>query len=119
MMFSAHHRDDGFPNPPKGNPSFWQRNPSRVKQIPNPAQRNPNKILGFPSPNPALSRSYADPQGLFSFWAASGLKGATAAPALLARLALSVVRSVFISGSSDLLEQVKGWRHLDRGFSSL
>jgi len=26
-----------------------------------------NQILGFPSPNRALSRDYADPQGLFSF----------------------------------------------------
>jgi hypothetical protein len=47
--------------------------------------------------------------------AASRLKGASAAQALVVRFGSILVPSVFVSISSDLLEQVKGWRHFDRG----
>jgi hypothetical protein len=53
------------------------------------------QILEFPSPKRALSRGYADAQGLFSFWGRFR--------PLLVRFGLCVVPSVFVSGSSRLL----------------
>jgi hypothetical protein len=57
------------------------------------------------------------PLAVFRFCAASGLKRATAAEAMLVRpglflvpFVLFLVPFVFVSGSSGLLEQVKGWR---------
>jgi len=55
------------------------------------------------------------PPGPFFSLAASRLKGASAAQALVARFGSFLVPSVFVSISSDLLEQGKGWRHFDRG----
>jgi hypothetical protein len=96
-------REEGFPNFSEGNPSPAEGNP-------NSAEGNQRKILGFPSPNRALSRTYADPHGLFLFQAVSGLKGAAAAYSLPA-----VLRSFrFRFGSSRFRKQVKGWRRFDR-----
>ena len=39
------------------------------QHAPQPGQISARKILGFPSPNQALSRRYADPHGLFFFCA--------------------------------------------------
>jgi hypothetical protein len=45
---------------------FSERNPSRT-------EGKPNQILGVPSLKRAFSITYADPQGIFLFHAASGL----------------------------------------------
>ena len=67
-------------------------------------KENQVQILGFPSPNQALSRGYADPQGVFSFlrrFPPQGRRGGGVACSL---------RVVFVSILRSL-EQMKGWRH--------
>jgi hypothetical protein len=55
-----------------------ERNPNPAKSGSNlakPDQNKTKKMLGFPSPNRALSRGYADPHGLFLFMRRFRLKG--------------------------------------------
>jgi hypothetical protein len=82
--------------------------------IPNPAEGNPNKILAFSSPNRTLSRSYADPHGVF-------LVLRRFRPQTRRDRAGCLVRSGSFSCSfclrfcsSGLMRQEKGWRHFDR-----
>jgi hypothetical protein len=93
---------------------------TEAKPNPNPAKSGPRsaklsqvsarKILGFPSPNRALSMTYDDPLGIFFFVHRFRRKGGHGAAApLLVRSCLRFL-FVFISGSSGLMKQVKGWR---------
>jgi hypothetical protein len=74
-----------------------------MQQNPNPAQRNPNIILGFPSPNRAFSRTYADPPRLF-LWSPLPASGRTRERWRCSFASgSSSVFSVFVSGSSGLI----------------
>jgi hypothetical protein len=72
------------------------------------------QILGFPSPNRALSRSYADPIAFFLFAPVPASKGPPQRGG--ARSLRAVCRSFCLHfESSSLMKRVKGWRHFDRG----
>jgi hypothetical protein len=87
----------------EGNPNFSEAKSKPGATNSKSGQRNPRKILGFPSPNRALSRSYADPRPFFLFMPLLASKPRAAAWALFVRFGLFSVR--FVSGSSSLLEQ--------------
>jgi hypothetical protein len=63
------------------------------------------QILEFPSPNRALSRGYADPPRPLAALKAPQRRGAARSPGLF------FVPLIFVSCSSGLVKQVKGWRH--------
>ena len=94
-----------------------QPNPGLIQQ--SPAKLKPKKILGFPSPNRALSRGYADPHGLFFFCAPippqrrpRGSVAAACSPlsVVLFRLHFGVLRSLEASeGLAPFLRSRTRW----------
>jgi hypothetical protein len=99
MLQDERQRDEGNPNPPEQYPNFRERNPSLVEQIPNPAERNPNS-------NPSLSYAFSMTYATKSRFRLQTPRHRR--PCVLP--GLFVGPSVFVSGSSDLFKQVKGWR---------
>ncbi len=97
-------RHEGNPNPPEGNQNISERNPSRSRtNSKSGGTKSKFKSLRFVSLFRGLRR---DAHSILHF---CSIPASNVAGNVRVRLGL-FVSSVFVSGSSDLFKQVKGWR---------